>query len=89
MSDMRKFRALLKEHGMEVRVIGNGHNGIFKDGKRVYAFAGSPKNHYQAIDNNIKDLVRDGHLPNGTVYRGRTYKRKDTFDDEELIPSTT
>lgn len=51
----------------------SGHNGIFKNGKKIYRFAGSPKNAHEAVDNNFKDLVRAGHLP-PLVYNGRHYK---------------
>lgn len=74
----RPFAKLLKQHGMVIRPLHGGHLGIFKDGQRVYTFAGSPKSVHQVVDNNIKDLINCGHLPAGITYNGRVYKRRET-----------
>lgn len=76
MRELTKFTRFIRQYGLEVRVLRSGHNGIFKDGRKIYRFAGSPKNAHEAVDNNLKDLVRDGHLPSLT-YNGRQYKRRD------------
>lgn len=74
----RGFVKLIKPYGMTVHVLKSGHIGIFKDGERIYTFAGSPKNVHQAVDNNIKNLINCGHLPAGINYRGKVYKRRDS-----------
>jgi hypothetical protein len=75
MRDIKRFKHLLMSHGLKVRVIRSGHCGVYKAGIKIYAFAGTPKNAYEAIDNNIKDLVRAGHLPE-LVYNGKKYKAR-------------
>lgn len=73
MRELTRFRKLLRKHGLESTTLKSGHNGIFKDGKKIYRYAGSPKNAYQAVDNSIKDLVKLGYLPPLT-YNGKEYK---------------
>ena len=75
MSELKKFKQLLIDHGLEVRMIKSGHAGVFKAGVKIYAYACTPKNAHEAIDNNIKDLVRAGHIP-PLVYNGKNYKAK-------------
>lgn len=75
MRELKKFKQLLISHGLEVRMIKSGHQGIYKAGVKIYAYACTPKNEHQAIDNNIKDLVRAGHLP-PLVYNGKQYRGK-------------
>ena len=73
----RPFKKLLAEHGLRERPIRSGHRGIFNSkGEIIYRCSGSPKNMHEAIDNNIKDLVRIGALPVGVVYEGKTYNTK-------------
>lgn len=74
-SEIKQFTRFIKPYGLKV-VQGNRHARIYKDGKRIYSFACTPKNAYEAMDNNIKDLVMGGYLPAGIVYRGKVYKKK-------------
>ena len=71
----QEIRAIVKPYGMTVLVTSK-HNQIWKDGKKVYTFAGSPKSHHQAVENTIKDLVNCGYLPAGLTYKGKVYKKK-------------
>lgn len=80
MREIKKFKCLLVSHGLEVRAIRSGHNGVYKNGIKIYAYAGSPKNAHQAVDNNIKDLVRAGHLPE-LIYNGKKYRGKAETSD--------
>lgn len=76
----RKFVKLLAKYELTERPIASGHKGIFnKEGKIIYRFAGTPKNSFHAIENNIKDLIKLGALPTGLVFQGRKYvtKRQD------------
>lgn len=74
-SERKHFAKFIRQYGLILKA-GRSHSGIYKDGKRIYVMAGSPKNAYQAMDNNIKDLINCGHLPPGITYRGKTYKKK-------------
>ena len=73
----RPFKKLLAQHGLREQPIRSGHRGIFnKQGQIIYRCSGSPKNMHEAIDNNIKDLVRIGALPQGVIYQGKVYNSK-------------
>ncbi len=74
-SEIKQFTRFIKPYGLKV-VQGNRHARIYKGGKRIYGFACTPKNAYEAMDNNVKDLVMGGYLPAGIVYRGKVYKKK-------------
>ena len=74
-SEIKHFAKFIRKYGLVVKP-NNRHSSIFKDGKRIYTFACTPKNAYEAMDNNVKDLVMGGYLPAGIVYRGKVYKKK-------------